>query len=179
MTPHLTDIPTLETKRLILRAPEAADFDVLAPFVMSDRATFIGGGADKDIGHAWRILAILCGQWHLRGFGAFVAVRKDTGQPIGSMGPWHPEPVPEKELSWTIWDPKAEGQGFAFEAMKMIRRHVYGDLGWTGAVSYIDAANTRSAALATRLGCVIDAAAKGPNPDDIVYRHPAPAEVLP
>lgn len=178
MTPRLVDIPALETKRLTFRAPEASDFESFAAFSLSDRATFIGGGADKDRGYAWRVLASITGHWHLRGFGCFAVVRKDTGKVVGSMGPWHPEPYPEKELSWTVWDPASEGKGFAFEAMTEIRRHAYADLGWDGAVSYIDAQNHRSIALATRLGCVIDTAANGPHPDDVVYRHPAPAEVL-
>ncbi len=174
MTPRLTDIPRLTTERLILRAPVPGDFDVIAPFVMSGRAVHIGGGTDKDIGHAWRVFATLCGHWHLRGYGVFVAERKDTGAAIGSMGPWHPEPIPEKELTWTIWDDNAEGTGLAFEAMTEIRRHAYADLGWTTAVSFIDAANTRSTALARRLGCWIDTDAQGPHPDDVVYRHPSP-----
>lgn len=178
MTPQLTHIPALETERLSFRAPVAEDFKTFAPFALSERARFVGGGPDKDIGHAWRMLATICGHWQLRGYGCFAAVRKDTGAVIGSMGPWHPEPVPLKELSWTIWDAAAEGQGYAYEALTEIRRHCYGDLGWDGAVSYIDAANTRSAALAERLGCKIDKGASGPHPDDIVYRHPPPAEVL-
>ncbi len=173
----LTGCPVLETERLTLRAPEAADFPHLAPFVMSDRARFVGGGADKDITHAWRVHAILTGHWALRGAGVFVCVRKDTGAPVGSMGPWYPEGWPEKELSWTVWDEAAEGQGFATEAMRRIRRYAYDDLGWTTAVSYIDAANARSIALAERLGCVLDGTAHGPHPDDLVYRHPSPSEV--
>jgi RimJ/RimL family protein N-acetyltransferase len=178
MIPRLTDIPQLETERLILRAPEARDFATLAPFVMSERASFIGGGADKDISHAWRILAILSGHWHLRGYGVYVLQPKGSDTPIGSMGPWNPEGWPEPELSWTIWDADAEGKGYAYEAMTEIRRYAYDVLGWDTAVSYIDAANTRSIALAERMGCVIDADANGPHPDDVVYRHPAFAEVL-
>ncbi len=178
MIPRLVDIPQLETERLILRAPEASDFGVLAPFVMSNRASFIGGGTDKDISHAWRILAILSGHWHLRGYGVYVLVPKNSDTPIGSMGPWNPEGWPEPELSWTIWDADAEGKGYAFEAMIEIRRYAYDVLGWETAVSYIDAANTRSIALAERMGCVVDTGAKGPHADDVVYRHPAFAEVL-
>jgi len=178
MIPRLVDIPALETERLTLRAPEARDLDVLAPFVMSDRATFVGGGANKDIGHAWRILSILSGHWPLRGYGVYVLVPKGSDKPIGSMGPWNPEGWPEPELSWTIWNADAEGKGYAFEAMTEIRRYAYDVLGWETAVSYIDAKNTRSIALATRMGCVIDPDANGPHPDDVVYRHPAPAEVF-
>ncbi len=175
----LTQTPMLETARLTLRVPQANDLDALAPFVMSDRARFIGGGADKDMAHAWRVLAILTGHWALRGYGVFVCTRKDTGAIVGSMGPWYPVSWPEQELSWTIWDAEAEGKGFAFEGMTRIRQYCYDTLGWDGAVSYIDPANTRSITLAERLGCVLDPSANGPHPDDKVYRHPAPAEVLP
>ncbi|GAB5448553.1 GNAT family N-acetyltransferase [Gymnodinialimonas sp.] len=178
MTPHLAHIPAQETERLTFRAPEAQDFEAFKAFALSERADFVGGGPDKDVGHAWRMLAVITGHWQLRGYGCFAVLRKDTGAIIGTMGPWHPEPTPQQELSWTIWDPASEGKGYAFEAVTEIRRHVYADLGWTTAVSFIDAENTRSAALATRLGCVIDEATKGPHPDDIVYRHPSAAEVL-
>lgn len=178
MIAELANTPVQETERLILRAPRASDFDAFAPFVMSDRARFIGGGADKDIGHAWRVLAILSGHWHLRGFGTFVAEARNTGEPVGSMGPWFPGDWPEQELGWTIWTEDAEGQGFAFEAMSAIRRHAYADLGWSTAVSYIDVNNPRSEALAMRLGCVIDTGAQFARPEEPVrvWRHPAPAE---
>lgn len=179
MTPHLADTPVLETERLILRAPKASDFEALAPFVMSDRSVYVGGGADKDRTHAWRVLAILTGHWDLRGWGTFVAVEKTTDAPVGSMGPWFPEGWPEREFGWTIWTEEAEGKGYAFEAMTRVRRHAYADLGWDTAVSYIAPKNARSIALAERLGCVLDPDADTPDDDDtLVYRHPAPAEVL-
>lgn len=180
MTPRLADTPVLTTERLVLRAPVASDFDTLAPFVTSDRARFVGGGADKDIGHAWRMLAIFAGHWQLRGFGIFVAADRDTGRPVGSFGPWFPGDWPEEELGWTIWDAADEGQGYAREATLAIRRHVYADLGWASAVSYIDPRNDRSRALAQRLGCVLDTTAPRPPRDPAleVWRHPAPSEVL-
>jgi len=180
MTPRLTDTPVLTTERLMLRAPQASDFEVFAPFAMSERAQYVGGGADKDMGHAWRILAIITGHWHLRGYGTFVYVDKATGTPIGSAGPWHPGDWPEKELGWTVWTSAAEGKGYAFEAVTELRRHAYADLGWDTAVSYIDARNTRSLALAARLGCWHDKTAVKPDrEEDIqVWRHPAPSEVL-
>ncbi len=62
--------------------------------------------------------------------------------------------------------------------MQRLRRHAYEDLGWETAVSYIDPANARSIALAERLGCTRDDAADRVHPDDLVYRHPSPSEVL-
>jgi RimJ/RimL family protein N-acetyltransferase len=176
---HLVDTPVLTTERLTLRAPQASDFEVFAPFVTSDRARYIGGGADKDTGHAWRMLAVLSGHWHLRGFGTFVAVDRATGQPLGSMGPWFPGDWPEEELGWTIWTEAAEGKGYAFEAVTALRRYTYGTLGWTTAVSYIDPSNGRSRALAERLGCRIDTGARAPARDNPieVWRHPDPQEI--
>jgi RimJ/RimL family protein N-acetyltransferase len=178
MTARLTDTPVLQTERLTLRAPQAADFEGLAPFIMSDRARFVGGGADKDIGHAWRTLAILSGHWHLRGYGTFIAVSKASGQPIGSVGPWFPGDWPEQELGWTIWTEAAEGRGYAFEAVTAVRRHAYDALGWSTAVSYIDPENGRSQALARRLGCTLDTDAPRPERDNSieVWRHPAPED---
>jgi RimJ/RimL family protein N-acetyltransferase len=176
MTAHLSDTPVLETDRLTLRAPQASDFEVFAPFVMSDRARFVGGGADKTLGQAWRILAVITGHWQLRGWGMFVIVDTATGAPLGAAGPWMPADWPEPELSWTIWTAKAEGRGYAHEAVTEVRRHAYDNLGWPTAVSYIDERNDRSIALARRLGCTPDAQAPRPNPDEPlqVWRHPAP-----
>ncbi|AHM04043.1 GCN5-related protein N-acetyltransferase [Roseibacterium elongatum DSM 19469] len=178
MIAHLTDTPVLRTERLVLRAPKASDFDALVPFITSDRARFVGGGADKTLGDAWRILAIFAGHWHLRGFGLFVAEDARTGTPIGSVGPWYPGDWPEHELGWTIWAPEAEGKGCAFEAVMRVRAHAYDDLGWQTAVSYIDERNDRSLALARRLGCTRDLDATRPDRDEPlqVWRHPAPAE---
>ncbi|MEM9798665.1 MAG: GNAT family N-acetyltransferase [Pseudomonadota bacterium] len=178
-TPALADIPHLETERLILRAPEAADFDAFADFALSDRAHYVGGGPEHNTGYAWRVLATLAGHWHLRGFGIYVAQEKTTGQPIGSMGPWFPGNWPEPELSWTIWTEAAEGQGYAFEAVTTLRHHAYTVLGWITAVSYIDPGNARSRALAQRLGCQVDEGAAQPDFDDPVevWRHPGPEDL--
>ena len=179
MIARLENTPVLTTERLTLRAPQASDFEVFAAFAMCDRARYVGGGADKDIGHAWRMLAVISGHWHLRGFGSFVAEDRATGKPIGSMGPWFPGDWPEEELGWTIWTEEAEGKGYAFEAVTALRRHAYEALGWRTAVSYIDPSNTRSRALAERLGCEIDAKAQVPVRDNEIeaWRHPAPEEI--
>ena len=180
MTAHLAHTPVLETERLILRAPKASDFDAYLPFFTSDRARFIGGGSDKEAGLAWRVLAILAGHWHLRGYGTFVLEEKGTGRPVGSAGPWHPGDWPERELGWSVWSAEDEGRGYAREAVTELRRHVYADLGWPTAVSYIDARNARSVALAERLGCTLDEAAPLPAREEPIraWRHPAPSEVL-
>ena len=178
MTTPLPHIPTLETERLILRAPRMGDAMVWDDFMNSQRAAFIGGPS-AGLHVSWRAFAHVDGQWLLRGYGSFIfATKTDPDTPLGMTGPWHPLNWPEREIGWTVWSEAAEGKGYAFEAATRARRYAYDDLGWPTAVSYIDPDNARSIALAERLGCVLDPAAEAPvtDKDDttLVYRHPAP-----
>ncbi len=175
MTPALVNTPVLETERLILRAPDPQDWPVFADFFGSDRSRFIGGPKDRK--DAWRSFGHVIGMWVLRGFGSFVFTLRGDDTALGMTGPWYPEGWPERELGWTVWTPRAEGKGYAFEASKAARDHLFRDLGWDTAVSYIDPDNARSIALAERLGAVLDPNAATPDKDDeacLVYRHPKP-----
>jgi len=178
MIARLADAPTLETRRLTLRAPRLEDFETWARFAASDRARHLGG--PHDYGTAWRSFAHVAGQWAMRGYGSFVFHRKGSEAPLGMTGPWHPIHWPEQELGWTIWDETTEGAGLAFEAASCARDHAFRDLGWPTAVSYIADDNPRSIALAERLGATRDKTAAHPHPertDILVYRH-APPKVL-
>ncbi len=173
MNPHLTNTPVLETDRLILRAPAPQDFPVWESFFLSDRGFFIGGGPEQDEGRAWRGFASIIGHWVMHGCGVFALTRRDTGTAIGGCGPWYPALWPEREISWSVWDAGAEGQGFMAEAAAAVLAHVSTDLGWPTAVSYIDPDNKRSRALAQRMGAVIDPSATAPASISHVdvYRH--------
>ncbi|WP_289040716.1 GNAT family N-acetyltransferase [uncultured Aliiroseovarius sp.] len=171
---------TIETPRLKLRQPEMGDWEAFAAFLGSDRAQFIGGPyARRD---AWRAFAHMVGHWTLRGFGIFVGIEKASSKPFCSAGPWFPEGWPEHEISWSVWTADAEGKGFAYEAALATRDWAYTQLGWPTAVSYVDTDNMRSAALAERMGCVIDPNAARFADDKTVdydrpyhvWRHPAP-----
>lgn len=148
----LTGIPVLETARLRLRGPQASDFDSFAAFLASDRSHHVGGPQPRD--QAWRSFGHLTGHWALRGYSMFILADKSSDAPLGAAGPWFPEGWPERELGWSIWDPRAEGRGLACEAALATRDYAYDVLGWTTAISLILAGNTRSQALARRLGCV-------------------------
>jgi RimJ/RimL family protein N-acetyltransferase len=157
----------LETHRLILRRPEAADWPAYLAYRLSDRSTVTG----DDEAVAWTMFAAIFGHWTLRGFGRFIAVRRDTGAPIGHFGPHHPEGQAEPELTWTLWDATLEGRGWAFEAAAAARDHAFSTLAWPTAVSYIVAGNDRSARLAARLGATPDPLAARHLPQLTVWRH--------
>ncbi|MEM8555786.1 MAG: GNAT family N-acetyltransferase [Pseudomonadota bacterium] len=165
--------PTLTTKRLTLRPPQLSDYEPFNAFAKSDRSKFVGGPIE-EISQSWRTFAGVTGHWALRGFGLFVMVDKSSERPVGICGPYYPIHWPERELGWSIWSPAFEGQGLIQEAALCIRDHVYGDLGWSTLVSYIDPNNKRSIATAKKLGCRLDRTARRPDPEDLVYRHPKP-----
>lgn len=178
-----TDI-RIETERLILRAPQLSDFDTIAAFLADDRSKTIGAG-NMDRTEAWKVFSRIAGMWFLRGYGLFIVEEKATGKPVAGIGPWFPITWPERELGWSVWTAEAEGKGIAFEAASVARDYAFEVLGWDTAVSYIDASNTRSAALAKRLGAVIDPDAAYPgfgtqgDEDEepcLVFRHTPPSD---
>ncbi|WP_045387380.1 GNAT family N-acetyltransferase [Falsirhodobacter sp. alg1] len=170
----LTATPVLETERLVLRAPVPTDYALFAEFYATDRSRHMGGPLARD--RAWRAFGHSIGHWAMRGFGMFVLTEKHGGTPLGMAGPWFPEGWPEREVGWSLWSAEHEGQGYASEAARAVLSHVWGNLGWSTAVSYIAPENTASAALAVRLGAVRDPDAKMPDVGDVshVYRHPKP-----
>ena len=171
MTGLGVNIPTLETERLTLRAPVRADFDPFATILESDRARYMDGPYDRR--GAWSVFASGAASWILDGFGAWTVTESGTGTYLGEVAVTHPTRYPETELGWTLM-PEAEGRGIAFEAATAARDWTFRVLSLSTLVSYITPGNTRSVALAERLGAVRDDDADRPNPDDLVFRHRLP-----
>lgn len=163
----------LTTARLTLRPPAPRDWDGFRDWAMSDRARYAGG--KQDLGGAWKAFAAELGHWQIHGFGMWAVTLTGDDTCIGFVGAWYPAHWPEREIGWLIWG-AYEGQGHGFEAARAAIDHAFGPLGWDTAVSYIDPANTRSIALAERLGAVLDDAAQRLDAAVLVYRHPNPAQ---
>ncbi len=171
--PH-PDIPVLTTGRLVLRSPEPQDYPDFKATFASYRSRFMGGPLNAY--ETWMLYAAEIGHWEIRGFGMWMVHLRDTEETVGMAGGWFPAKWPEREIAWIIWPDKA-GKGYALEATDRVRRHVYEDLGWETAVSYIDPKNLDSIRLAERLGCVKDPAAPSIDGSDAVYRHPTLAQL--
>ncbi|MGQ0567736.1 MAG: GNAT family N-acetyltransferase [Gemmobacter sp.] len=165
--------PTLVTPRLTLRAPQARDAEPFIGFFTGARAGSFGMWMPRP--DAWRLFATAIGHWTLRGFGMWTVTRSGDDTPLGLVGCLRMDDWPENEIGWFLWD-GAEGQGIATEAALAARTCAYDRFGWTTAVSYIDASNTRSVRVAERLGATPEPGAPHPNGDapTIVMRHPAP-----
>lgn len=147
------DIPTLETERLILRAFRDSDTDTYAAMVSNPEVTqFISvSGKPMNRMDAWRSIAMTLGHWQLRGFGLWAVEEKASGTMIGRLGLYYPETWPGQEVGYAIarehW-----GKGYATEGASAARDYAFKELGWEEIISIINPANTRSIAVAERLG---------------------------
>ena len=169
----MTDIPVLTTERLTLRGPESADLEPYAAFRMSDRAVGVGGPYTRDQAEAQ--FAALSAHWDALGYGRWIVTETETGAPLGVVGILNADGWPEPELAWSVFAP-AEGRGIAYEAALAARDYAYGTLGMTTLVSLVNLANTRSVALAKRLGAWLDGTCNIPNYGEApLWRHPGPA----
>ncbi|MEM9249061.1 MAG: GNAT family N-acetyltransferase [Pseudomonadota bacterium] len=172
MTGAAATIPTLETERLVLRAPVYADFEPYAEINMSDRASYMGGPMSRRA--AWQMFCTETAPWWIQGFGYWTCALKEAGDVVGFTG-FNRLPVYEEtEFGWQV-RAGFEGRGLAFEATAAALAYARAELNFPSLVSYIDPENVRSQALARRLGAVQDDTA--PVPEDetpeecLVFRH--------
>nr|WP_216665343.1 GNAT family N-acetyltransferase [Pseudoruegeria sp. HB172150] len=156
---------------MTLRPHIAADFADYAAFLASDRASFMGGPHDTDVAWGWFTSDIA--QWSLFGFGGLAITDRFTGEVFGQISIIKPPRWIEPEIGWLLYD-AAEGKSIAYEAAVALCNHGFAELGLSTLVSYIDPGNTRSRTLAERLGGVLDPDVARPDPEDVVYRYPAP-----
>ena len=164
-------LPKIETERLVLRAPVLSDFPACAEIACEDRGRFVGGPMSRD--DAWSEFTAMTATWLLHGHGAFTIDDAGTGEVLGFVVLGLEPGDNEVELGFALRE-AAEGRGIATEAAMAIRDWAARELGLTGLVSYIDPKNTRSIAVATRLGAERDPDAEAAlsEPGTCVYRHP-------
>jgi RimJ/RimL family protein N-acetyltransferase len=154
----------LQTERLLLRRPEAADVDGYAAFWADPEVVRYIGGQTKTRAETAAGVARMIRHWDRYGVGLFSLVRKDDGRLVGRAGflVWDPdrwahgmneelgEPL-ETELGWTLgrefW-----GNGYATEGAAAARDWALRELGLNRLISLIQRANVASVRVAERLG---------------------------
>ncbi|MEZ5750963.1 MAG: GNAT family N-acetyltransferase [Paracoccaceae bacterium] len=157
-------VPVLHTDRLVLRAPRLGDFAAYAEIACGPRADSIGGPMSRD--EAWDDFMRMTGLWLLRGHGVWVMETRDGAETAGFVLIGFEPGDAEPELGWFTTAP-FEGKGLATEAARAVLRHAFGTLRLRTLVSYINPGNTRSRALARRLGAVPDGMLDGSE----IWRH--------
>lgn len=163
-------VPTLTTKNLTLRATRLDDFDAYAQIVCTDRGLYVGGPYSREDG--WFDFLSLVSGWQLQGHGGWAVDDTETGQLAGFVCLGLEPGDREIELGFLLLE-WAEGKSYAFGAATLARDFAWQTLKLKTLVSYIDERNTRSLALAKRLGAVDDTPADFPK-GSRMFRHLAP-----
>jgi RimJ/RimL family protein N-acetyltransferase len=159
-------VVSLETDRLLLRAPVPEDAESLAPMYADPEVMrYVGDGRTLSRAETERSVKRMIERWDADGFGLFTAVRKEDGSVIGRVGllvwnsdTWEPTTraegadVPtEVEVGYTLgrdyW-----GRGYATEAAGAVRDYALDELGAERLIALIIHGNTASENVARKLG---------------------------
>jgi len=100
-------------------------------------------------------MAVFIGHSVLRGYTQWAIELLETGELIGRAGPWMPEGWPGLEIGWVI-APGHQGRGYATEAGRAAQHVAWTALGAERLISLISPENSASAAVARKLGGVLD-----------------------
>lgn len=142
----------LEMDRLIMRPLTGDDFADYAAMLADPQ---VAGGLAESVGtspaDAWRSLAMFIGHREIRGYSHWALVEKATGRFVGRAGPWQPHGFPGLGVGWCLarehW-----GKGYATEAARASLGYCLKELGAQEVISVILPANSRSIAVAERIG---------------------------
>ena len=164
-------IPTLDTRRMQLRAPRIYDFDAYAEILCSERGKHMGGPFSRE--EAWADFTQAIANWFLHGHGLWTI---DTlGEPSAGfvlLGFEYADPEPELGI---FVKKSIEGEGFAHEACEAALKHAFEDLGWDSVCSFVDPKNARCVRLMEELRAARDKTLEAElGGETLVFRHLKP-----
>lgn len=150
-------IPNLTTERLILSAPQSADFDAFARLWTLPEIYHYILGEPRSRADSWRAYLTNFGAWSHLGYGMWLVKLRSTQEVIGQCGflsgmrglggDFNDFP----EVGW-LFDGDYHGKGYAHEAMQAALNWYDGAGIAEKSVCMIDPANVPSLKLAAKLG---------------------------
>jgi RimJ/RimL family protein N-acetyltransferase len=157
-----TEIPVLQTQRLILRQQTSDD----AAFIFSlvnDPAwlRFIGDRGVRSVEDARNyILKGAMDSYSRHGFGLYLTQLKDTGTPIGICGLVKRETLDDVDIGFALL-PQFAGQGYAYESASAVMAHAKKDIGLKRVIAITHPDNVASIRLLKKLGLAFERKIRG------------------
>lgn len=174
-----TAIPVLQTERLVLRGHSPADFDDCAAMWADPRVVRHIGGRPFSGEEVWALVLRYAGLWTLLGYGYWVVRERGSGEFVGEVGfaDFRREVAPPlgelPEAGW-IMAARAQGRGFATEAVTAALRWADAHLAAPGTICMIDLGNAASIRVAAKLGYRERGRALYKGEETMVYERPRP-----
>jgi len=171
----MSDIPILETDRLILRPHLLSDYaDCLALWSAPNTVRFIGGKVQSEQ-EVWFRLLRYAGMWALLGFGFWVFEEKATGRYVGEGGLLDARRGiaaldGKPEIGWVL-TPDAGGKGYATEAVRAVTRWADSVLKVPVTACIIEPENVASIGVAAKCGYAEASRAQRGDTNFIVYER--------
>jgi RimJ/RimL family protein N-acetyltransferase len=149
--------PTIETPRLRLRAFRSSDLEAQAEAMSDEGVVRHLGGRPFSREETWRKILASPGLWVLLGYGYWAVERLEDDLYLGQVGfadfkrDMQPGIEFTPEMGW-IFAPRAQGQGYAAEAVLAALAWADETLNAPEIVAIIDHENARSIRLAEKAG---------------------------
>ncbi|CCM75070.1 GNAT family N-acetyltransferase [Rhizobium mesoamericanum] len=154
----MTNIPTIETARLLLRPHTVDDFSDYATMWSDEAVVRFIGGVPSTREQTWARMLRVAGMWHHMGFGFLAIEEKQSGRFIGEAGfldmkrDMHPVSTEGTlETGWGLM-PFAQGHGYASEALTALIAWAQERFPAKPMTCIIDPENGASLRLARKLG---------------------------
>ncbi len=163
----------LETERLILRTFEEKDWRDLYEYYRDEECMRYTVGRPLDQDESWRKMATIVGHWHLRGYGPYACVEKETSTVMGTVGLWFPYKWPEPEIKWGLAR-KFWRKGYAREAAAAVKAMADKHVPDIHLISLIYPQNTGSIRVAESIGASYEKTVPFRGKEAAIYRHLAP-----
>lgn len=118
-----SEVPILETDRLVMRSFEESNFSNFAALLSDLRVMLHIGGKPFSEEESWRKYMSLRGAWSLLGFGYWDVFEKSSNEYVGYVGycDFHRKTEPSikgrPEIGWVLVY-EQQGKGYATEAAK-------------------------------------------------------------
>ena len=143
----------LETQRLVLREIEPAD----APFILEllTDPSFLENIGDRGVSDLASAANYIennpRASYALNGYGLWLVVSKQTGEPLGMAGLVRRDTLPDADLGYAFL-PRHWSKGYAVEACTAVRDHAMRTLAMPRLLAIVSPGNSASVKVLERIG---------------------------